>query len=218
MELIEILKRFQLFRGVDSQILEECISKLDIRILSYKRGDSVFSPECFTTDVGIVLSGECEISQFGKDGAGVEMKKLFPGDGFGILAVLLDEPDFPTLIRAKRSTDIAFICKSDFLNLVENATISKNLICFLAERVNFLNKKIATISSGAVEDKLASYLLTLYDKHGDTINGFNKQNVAKILGAGRASLYRALASLSDKGAISIDKNCLKIINIDVLKG
>ena len=92
------------------------------------------------------------------------------------------------------------------------------MIEFLAERVSFLNKKIATISAGAVEDKLSRYLVGLYDQFGSTIDGFNKQNVAKILGAGRASLYRALTSLSEKGAIKIEKNSLKIINIEKLKG
>ena len=218
MELNEALELFPLFCGVPKEILSECFSAISIFVSKYKRGDCIFSPECFRTDVGIVLSGECDIMQVGKDGAGVELKKIMPGDGFGVLAVLLNEDDFPTYIHAKRATEIAFISKTDFLKLLENPIIARNMIKFLAERVSFLNKKIATISAGAVEDRLSRYLVGLYDKFGATIDGFNKQNVAKILGAGRASLYRALSSLSDKGLIAIEKNTLIITDIEKLRG
>ena len=143
---------------------------------------------------------------------------LLPGEGFGILAVLLNGEDFPTYIYAKRSTEVVFIEKTSFLGLLDNPTISFNMIRFLAERVKFLNGKIATISAGAVESKLSHYLISLYEKYGDTIVGFNKQNAAKALGSGRASLYRALSSLVEKGIISIEKSTLKILDIEKLKG
>ena len=77
------------------------------------------------------------------------------------------------------------------------------MINFLAGRISFLNKKIATFSGTRVEDRLAAFLICEAEKHGESSFPFNCQKTAKEINAGRASVYRALSAFEDSGLISL---------------
>ena len=81
--------------------------------------------------------------------------------------------------------------------------VSMNVIKFLAGRVSFLNKKIATLSNTSAEEKLSVFLLEQYREHGAEFS-INCKKVSEALSLGRASLYRALKQLEDEGTIKYD--------------
>jgi hypothetical protein len=76
--------------------------------------------------------------------------------------------------------------------------------------VCFLNRKIATYSAGNVESKLAAFILNEYNENrSDTIT-FNAKRTSEEINAGRASVYRALASLEASGLIIFTNKLIKI--------
>jgi hypothetical protein len=90
------------------------------------------------------------------------------------------------------------------------------LIEFLTEKIEFLNKKIATFSSDSVEEKLASYLLMKSEKLGCAFP-FNCKVGAEFINAGRASLYRGISSLSDKKLIKLENKKIYILDLPGLE-
>lgn len=203
------------FMGMSTDKIEEIYGAARFSEKSFKRGDTVFGEglgEC----IGFVTEGECEVRQIRHDGSSVTLNRLGRCDSFGILSVFGKE-EFPTEIHALRSTSVTFFSREDFISLLyAYPEISLNVIAFLAGKVSFLNKRIKTFSGTRVEDRLASFLLGEAEKYGEALP-FNCKKTAEAINSGRASVYRALASLESLGLIKFDTKTVTVLNLEGLK-
>ncbi len=205
-------KKIFLFVGVEETSLEAIIKKTNFYVVPFKKGDTIYSPTDFQKKIGFVMSGECQVNKSKELGDSIPLNKLAQYDSFGIISVLSNKKEFPTEIVAKSDCKILFIDSDSFVNMIKSdARISRNVIDFLISRILFLNDKISTFSAYNIEQKLATYLLQLSKSIGSSTLLFSKTNCAKSLGVGRASLYRALSSLSDCEIIKLENKKI-IIN------
>ena len=209
--MIDFLKRTFLFRGVDDRVLEDLLKHNAPVEHRFKRGDLIY-PINDTSMVGFLVSGRCEVRRDRFEGGKIVLNVLEENDSFGILSIYSAD-EFPTQVFALKSSRVLFFTDTQIEYFVNNSSqISSNLIKFMANRISFLNKKIATFSGQRVEDRLAAYILC---KSGsplcDSI-AFNCQKASEEINSGRASVYRAIASLEEDGLIKfVDK---KIYIID----
>ena len=216
MNLINFMKETFLFQNVDDEALEKILKDYPPKVVSYKRGEIVYSSASEGL-VGFVFDGQCEVRRTKPDGSRTVLNVLSERDSFGILSVFSGE-EFPTQIFAIKNCEI--LCFSDeqikhFVN--NNLQISSNLISFLVGRVNFLNKKIATFSGTRVEDRLAAFLLCQADTYHSNSFPIHYLNTAEEINAGRASVYRALDSLEESGLITIDNKKIYIKDLEGLE-
>ena len=90
------------------------------------------------------------------------------------------------------------------LTLVNSySEISLNVIRFLTDRIAFLNKKISTFSEKSTMQRLCSYLIGEYEKHGEVIP-FSPTKISAKINVGRASVYRDTARLVELGYAAVD--------------
>lgn len=205
-----------LFKNIDEAAIKEISDKIKPEIQAYKAKETIYTPSSFESKIGFIISGECLIERVKCDGTHIPLNLAKAGDSFGITAALNIADEFPTRISARKNSKIAFIDKTDLEYLIENYNpIAKNVISFLCKKVIFLNNKIATFSSSTVEEKLASFILLEHSKFCKLEFAFNCKKTAESINSGRASLYRAIASLTEKGMITLSNK--KIIILD-LKG
>lgn len=212
MDIYKILSESFLFSGIEEDELHRLISDNPPEILSYKRGELVYSSADAKSKVGFVASGRCEIRLDRQDGSKTLLNSLTESDSFGVLTVYSEEA-FPTRVYAAICSSIIFFSDTqikDFVN--NNSQISANLIHFLTDRISFLNKKIATLSQGRVEEKLAAELLSESKKFSSLEFDFNCKKGGERIGAGRASVYRAISSLEAEGLIKFDNKKIYILN------
>lgn len=207
----KFLKSTFLFKEVDERDITALLNSVSQEERSYRRAELIFSPDDFERKLGFVLSGECTVGRL-SGGSFVPLNTLHAGDSFGILSVFSVRDEFPTLIKAKSACTVLFFSAEATRSLVQsNPTVSMNVIEFLARKISFLNDKIAAFSGGSVEAKLAGYILELKKKHDSLTFDFNKKKSAEALNCGRASLYRAIASLEEGGYVSFESKKI-IIN------
>ena len=90
--------------------------------------------------------------------------------------------------------------------------ITKNYISYLSQRILFLNEKISVLSAGTAEERLKLLLL----QRGSL--KCSMTSLSQELNLGRASLYRAIASLESKGIIRQEKNSIVILDDKGLRG
>ena len=217
MNLNNFLSDTFLFRGLSAAEIESLISDVSICTEKYKRADIVCSRDSVDERIGFILSGKCEILRQRCDGSSLSLNTLETHSCFGVLSAFSDS-EFPTEIRAMRDSEILFISKADIQDLIARCpTVSLNIIGFLADRISFLNKKIATFTCSKAEDKLASFLVSEYAIRKTLSFPFNCQKTASVLNMGRASLYRALQSLCDSGLIDYDTKKITIKNLQELE-
>ncbi len=203
----DFFEKIFIFKSIAPEAISQLLPKLDIRVRTFEKGDIIYSPEKFECELGFVVDGECSVCRIRNNGSLLPLNLLHKSDSFGITAVFSDEEAFPTVIYAKKATKVVFISKKSLIDTLNgNPEVAMNIISFLTNRIEFLNKKIATLSSCGCEEKLARLLLSESVKHNGEPFVLNCTSAAKGLGIGRASLYRGIKSLSDEGYIEyVDK-------------
>lgn len=212
-EICDFLSTVFLFQGVKKEIIADIIKKITPEIKLYARREKIYTPSDYEHKVGFIIRGECTVERIKGDGNSVPLNTLKTGQSFGIMTILSCDDEFPTRVIAKRETEILFLSKDDTLNLINGyPRIAMNVISFLSKKICFLNSKIATFSSASVEEKLSNYILSEYKRLGSDTIPFNCQKSAAAISAGRASLYRAINTLSENGTIKLENKKIYIID------
>ena len=213
----EILSKTFLFSGIGAEEISKLLDGIDFEEASYLRGELIYSSGSPDQKIGFILSGRCEVRHLKGDSASAVLNVLTESDSFGVLSVL-SEKEFPTHIFATKNSTVLFLKKDDLLKIVNNnSQIAINLINFLANRISFLNEKIATFSGTRVENRLASHLISESRRLKSDSFAFNCKKCSEAINAGRASVYRALASLESDALISLVDKKINILDPEGLE-
>lgn len=213
---ISLLSDSFLFRGIAREDTEALLRTCHPQTRRFAREETIYAPQEYERRLGFVLSGECAVEKM-RDTTAIPMNTLHPGDSFGILALFSEQEGFPTRVYAKKPSEVLFFSKSEIESLIAaSPALALNIIRFLSGRVDFLNGKISHFCAGSAEKKLAAYLLGEYHREGDVLP-FNHAAVARRLGIGRASLYRALDTLCDAGILKNENKKIYIISPEKLE-
>lgn len=207
-----------LFRNLPPETVEEAVKTINTEIKTFLPKECIYTPEDYEHKLCFIISGECAVERVRCDGGSIPLNLLRSGQSFGIMTILSIDEEFPTRVIAKKRSDILFISKEDALSLIRRyPEIAMNVIGFLANKITFLNQKIATFSSGNVEEKLANFILAEKKRQKSDVISFNCKKSAEAISAGRASLYRAISSLAEDGIIKLDDKKIYILDQEGLE-
>ena len=215
-EIKDVLSKIFLFKGID---LDEIDTKFNIAdsilITNYLQGDLILSSDNPTDSLGILQSGKGRITSYTAEHETV-IKYVLPGDVFGA-ATLFSDITHSTKVYAASDAKVIFIHKNTIYKLIENSSIvALNYINFLSDKISFLNRKVAAFTAGSAEIKLAMYLYGNIDDKCSVAPKTSMSALSDQLGIGRASLYRAIDSLSDAGIITYNGKRFDILDCNAL--
>ena len=199
MDKIDFLKEnFFLFKNVSTSEINKIFSENACTEMHYCSGDIIQDNNSFDR-IGIIFKGKA-IIRSGVDG--VIMNKLNVGDSYGA-AALFDAPTHSTVVVASGECTVLTMDKNFIMDCITSSRqFSINYIEFLSKRINFLNKKINACTAKSAENKLYNYLLQL-PRVGNSLSlNVDMSTIAKMLGIGRATLYRAFEKLENNGVIT----------------
>ena len=217
LNIARFLQKTALFSGVSIEEIHRLIDACKPKIIEYKRTELVYSSLTCDKRVGIILKGRCEVRREKSNSSRVVLNTIEEHGSFGILSIL-SEDEFPTSIFATKNSEILFFSAAQIDYFVNNSSqISKNIIGFLANRIIFLNKKIATFSGTRVEDRLAAFILCEREIYKSDSFPFNCQKTSEEINAGRASVYRAIDSFQSDGLIIVDNKKIYITDLEGLE-
>ena len=206
MEVKDFLKdNFFLFQGLNETEIQALLSYKGIDKKQFISGE-IMQNNKTSCKIGIIIDGRAIIKS-GDDG--VIIRKLSKNDVFGA-ACLFDAPTHLTSVVAVTDCTVITLNK-DFVEMCikKNSRVAINYIEFLSKRVSFLNKKINAYTAKSAENKLYTYLLQLPQKDNEVILPVDMSTIAKMLGIGRATLYRAFDKLEQNGSIiKMDKKII----------
>ncbi len=213
--MIPNIDKHPLFTGVPISHISEYLTADVTRISEFTPNTVAYSSESETRQVAFILCGTAKV-YMGNSEESAFMRTLTAGDAFGV-ANLYDEDDpFPSYIITASNVKILFIEGEIFKKFIEcNSTATKNYLSFLSKKIVYLNKKLATLTAGSAEKKLACYIL---EHNTDRI--FSPPSLcelADILQMGRASLYRAIDSLEENGMIERKGKKILVLDMEKLK-
>lgn len=214
-KMFSVLARSPLFQGFTE---EETGRMLRGRVVAaaFDRGEVIYDALRFQKSLGFLVKGRAQVFEQGAQGA-VLLNELAPPGVFGAAAVFSSGSTYVTEIRAKTDCQVCFLPEGELeAILAENFQAAKNYIVFLTGRVNFLNRKIDCFTRGTAEERLGLYL-SENRTAGEVVEtpGFTK--LAQVLGVSRASLYRALDALCERGVVDREGKRIRVLRPEGLE-
>ena len=206
MDEVSFLKdNFFLFASLNYDTIKELLTLPGSSIKEFSPRQIIQDKENHNS-IGIIINGKAIIKS-GTDGA--ILNKLQQGSVYGVAGVF-KAPTHSTIVEAVTNCKIITFNK-EFIELciTKNHQTSLNYIKLLTEKIDFLNNKINSFAGKSSENKLYCFLNQLPRTDNYTILSYDMSTIAKMLGIGRATLYRAFEKL--EGDKLITKKDKKII-------
>ena len=215
-EIIQRLKKHELFEKTELSALEALINAEDTEIMNFKQGDEIFSPKNEEKKLGFILDGEASV--YSADGnRSVLLRSLSEGDSFGVSNLFDTQGGFVSLIVAKKASNVIFFSPTAISSLLERSgEFRMSYIRFLSEKICFLNRKISCFTAGSPERRLAVFLGTQSNEESYSLS-LNANSLSEMLNVGRASLYRAFDKLTADGFIIRNGKIITVFNRNALE-
>lgn len=164
------------------------------RQIKFAKGEVLLSPQRFPSVLGLVLEGRLEVTR-----GEMRMDVIGPGGLFGAASLFIHRGRYPTTLTAKTPGRALLLSEDDMAALVErHPKLARRYIWYLTDRVAFLSDRLDALGAGAAADKLLCYLRDA----GGYLEGLPGTKLASALNLSRASLYRAMDALEERGLIS----------------
>lgn len=191
-----VLETF-LFQGCPEETVDEVLGDPRTLCREAAKGEVIYDPRHFQRCLGIVLEGTIQVNK-----GALIMSLLRAGDLFGAAALFNQEEDYATTLTARSRCRLLLLPQVMVEELmVRYPQVGRNYVAYLSQRICFLSGKIDALTAGSAGRKLGQYLLA-HARDGEVCLECSASGLAARLGVSRASLYRALEGLSQRGIVS----------------
>jgi CRP/FNR family transcriptional regulator, cyclic AMP receptor protein len=193
-------RKFPLFADLDDRELASIAAVAKTR--RYAKDDVVFHADESGDVFCLIREGQVKVTMISPEGKEIILSLLGPGDFFGEMALLDDEPRSAT-VMATEPLELVTIWRSDFLQiLAENFTIAKKVLAEISRRLRNASNRIESLATMDVYGRLARFFLDLAKEQGKVLdNGYvavtrpTHQSIANMIGTSRETVSRLIHDL-----------------------
>ncbi len=166
--------------------------------------------EKFDRCLVLITKGAASVSKVNLDGRRTVINTLSAGDFFGMATLFYEREEYPSVITAENSCRMIIFPKELVEEIFDSyPKFAKSYVTLLSEKIHFLNRKLELFAEGEAEEKLLRYFSAEAKGEREFELPCSISRLAESLGVGRASVYRAMESLSKKGIL--EKNGKRIV-------
>ena len=199
-----VLKAVPLFASFPEEQLRMIATMVTRR--SAARANTIMAAGDATDSLYIVLSGRLKVMMSDSDGKEVILAILGPGEFFGEMGLIDDEPRSASVVTLE-PCELLSIAKRDFRKcMAENFEMSMAVMRGLVRRLREADRKIGSLALLDVYGRVARLLLDM----AENVNGqkmvtkrLPKQDIAKMIGASREMVSRVMKDLQTGGYIEM---------------
>ncbi|HET7790237.1 MAG TPA: Crp/Fnr family transcriptional regulator [Gemmatimonadales bacterium] len=160
----------------------------------------------------VVATGQVKVVLIGEDGREVILSVLGPGEFFGEMALIDDEPRSAHVI-AMEDSNLVVLRREDFQQiLVQTPAISVSLLRELSRRLRRVDEKVGSLVLLDVNGRVARLLLEMADETGGerVTRRLTHHTIAQMIGSSRETVSRTMRELVDKGLIEVTRKDIVI--------
>lgn len=208
----KILKDAPLFSTLADKDLTFLIKNSEIAV--YQTGKEISLDD----KISVVLKGSVTVTGQ-TDEKRLLIRILGVGSVSGVASLFADTHSAVSTLTAQKTTEVLLISHETVEALIKkNPAFAMAYIRFLTSRIRFLNERIRAYTVDNTEAKLALHLLIANENNAEIIElPVSLSTLANMLDMGRASLYRALDTLTEKGIIKRNGRTVIIKDNDALR-
>lgn len=202
-EITNILAEVSLFDGIKE--LSELVERFPPVEIQLNAGEKYVIENALT----LIMQGRADIvkESQGKD---VYLKTVNGKALLGLATLFSDNSEYISTVLAKNSVGLLAFSEDFVKGLMEKSTdFSLRLVKLLCQKVRYLNCRIDFYTCSGAEAKVHEFLARSCDCDGNVNISMSK--LSDTVGIARASLYRAVASLEEKGYIIKNGKKIKIL-------
>ena len=193
-------RKFDLFAELDDRELQSVANVAKSR--RYAKDDVVFHADESGDVFCLIREGEVKVTMISPEGKEIILSMLGPGDFFGEMSLLDDEPRSATVV-ATEPLDLVTIWRKDFLQILsENFSITRKVLAELSKRLRNASNRIESLATMDVYGRLARFFLDLAKDNGKVLdNGYvavtrpTHQAIANTIGTSRETVSRLIHDL-----------------------
>lgn len=182
----------------------------------YKKNQPLFLEGSLPRGVFCLNSGKVKVFARGEEGKEQIIHVAKEGEIVGFRAMFSEEP-YKVTASTLEESNICFINKSDFLNLVDtNITlrngIMKELSSELANRVTY----ITNMAQKSVRGRLAFALILLEEIYSGEMINLTREDLANFVGTATETLIRLLKDFKEEDIIQTHGRKIEVLNREAL--
>jgi CRP/FNR family cyclic AMP-dependent transcriptional regulator len=193
-------RKFPLFADLDDRELAAIAAVAKPR--RYAKDDVVFYADESGDVFCLIREGQVKVTMISPEGKEIILSLLGPGDFFGEMALLDDEPRSATVV-ATESLELMTIYRKDFLQILsENFDITRKVLAELSKRLRSASSRIESLATMDVYGRLARFFIDLARSSGKMLdNGYvavtrpTHQAIANMIGTSRETVSRLIHDL-----------------------
>ena len=199
----DLFRRFDLFAELDEEEIEKISAHARPR--KFHRDEVVFHADQPGDIFCLIVNGRVKVTMISPEGKELILSTLGPGEFFGEMALLDDEPRSAT-VTAIEPLELLTIWRSDLLQIMkDDFSITRKLVAELSKRLRRASRRIESLVTMDVYGRLARFLLELARDQGRPLdNGYvavsrpTHQAIANTIGTSRETVSRLLHDLMEQ--------------------
>lgn len=199
-----VLKAVPLFTSFPDEQLRMLAAVVTRR--SAPRATTIMAGGDSTDSLYIVLAGRLKVMMSDSEGKEVILCLLGPGEYFGEMGLIDDEPRSASVVTIE-PCELLAVAKRDFKKcLAENFEMAQAVMRGLVRRLREADRKIGSLALLDVYGRVARLLLDMSeDVNGEKVitKRLPKQDIAKMIGASREMVSRVMKDLQMGGYIEV---------------
>jgi len=215
---IPILKRTQMFSGVDEGEIESMLTCLGARLGKFSKGEFVVQQGERIEDIMVLVEGKLHIQNDDYWGNRSILGQLAPGDMFAEAYVAPESGTLLNDVVALENSTVIFFNVRRVLTTCStackfHAAIIRNMFFAISEKNRKLVQKLGHMTKRTTREKLISYLSEEAKKQNSTRFSipFNRQQLADYLSVDRSAMSNELCKMRSAGMIEFEKNHFKLL-------
>ena len=207
------LRRAALFRGREDEQILTAVDCLGGQLRRYQKGAAVLRAGEPATHLGVVLTGQVQVSRARADGQRVVMGSMGPGGLFAESYACARAESLPVTVTAAADAAVLLIdcgrisapCSAA---CTFHTRLISNLLQVLAEKNLSLAGKLGHLSGRTIRERLLSYLEEQAARTGRaTVTvPFDRQALADYLCVDRSALSRTIGALQREGVLTVRRD------------
>jgi CRP-like cAMP-binding protein len=201
----DTLRKNYLFRNISSIEIGTIIREIHHQVREYSKGEIIALAGEEYNQLLIIVKGSVvgEIIDF--EGRSLRIEELSAPDTIASAFIFGDDNKLPVTITATEDVRLLIISRNDLIILFRKyENILRNYLDIMANRAQYLSKKVKMFGLQTIKGKIAHHLLNLMKKNNSILITLKntQSELADMFGIARPSLARALREMHHEGYIS----------------
>ncbi|MGH7561011.1 MAG: Crp/Fnr family transcriptional regulator [Gemmatimonadales bacterium] len=220
MDLYDVLRTVPLLRDVPEADLRALASL--VRERSYPRGSIILSQGDRGDALFLIRTGQVKVTVIAEDGREVILSVLAPGQVFGEMALLDDEPRSAHVI-AMADTTLLQLRREDFrARLTASPDLAIALLRELSQRLRRADDTITALMLLDVNGRVAHLFLEMAreeggEGHSRITRRLTHAAIGQMVGASRETVSRTMRNLVLRNVIEVTRREIRLLDGESLR-